>query len=187
MVSINRVAMNQSAREILRRIQPETLDAGEISGRWGRSKPFKSYSNYRYPAFDICKGPLAAPDGTMLTFDIVIAHQVWEHLDRPYKATQNVLKMVRPGGYFYISVPFFVPFHAAPVDNSRWSARGLKNLLIEAGFPESGIEADQWGNRHAAKRNLELPWPPEYNRAVDDLTNDPDMPIVSWALARLPN
>ena len=70
------------------------------------------------------------------------------------------------------------------MDNSRWSARGLKNLLIEAGFDEAAIEAHQWGNRPAAARNLELPWPPEYREGEDPLDNDPDMPICAWALAR---
>ncbi|WP_368073899.1 hypothetical protein [Sulfitobacter sp. SK012] len=93
--------------------------------------------------------------------------------------------MLRKGGHFWVAVPFFVPFHAAPMDNSRWSARGLKNFLIECGFEEDAIQSAQWGNRHAALRNLDGGgWPPQYDAATDDLTDDPAMPICAWALAK---
>ncbi len=82
-------------------------------------------------------------------------------------------------------MPFFIPYHAVPVDCSRWSARGLRNLLIEAGFEEDSIRADQWGNRAMALRNLEQPWPPEA-RPEDDLTNDPEFPLVAWAMGQKP-
>jgi hypothetical protein len=57
--------------------------------------------------------------------------------------------------------------------------------LIEAGFEEDSIQAAQWGNRAAALRNLEQPWPPEARD--DDLTNDPDFPLVAWAMGRKPD
>lgn len=184
MTSLNRVAMAKSSRKMLRAINPEALDVAEISGKWGRMFEFRSYRQFRFPAFDICAGPYRDDAGEVLRFDLVLANQVWEHLDRPYAATRHVRQMLRPGGYFWVAVPFFIPFHAAPQDCSRWSARGLKNLLIEAGFAEEHIEARQWGNRNAARRNLEDPWPPRFNPQSDPLTNDPAMPICAWALAR---
>ena len=119
----------------------------------------------------------------MLKFDLILANQVWEHVDRPHAATRHFWKMLRPGGWFRLAVPFFIPYHAVPVDCSRWSARGLKNLLTEAGFPEHRISAAQWGNRAAAQRNLETPWPPDY-REGDDLNDDPAFPLVAWAMAQ---
>jgi SAM-dependent methyltransferase len=119
----------------------------------------------------------------VLKFDLIMANQVWEHIDRPHAATRNVWRMLRPGGWFWIAVPFFIPYHAVPVDCSRWSARGLANLLVEAGFAPERVQSQQWGNRHAAARNLEMPWPPEY-LVGDDLTNDPDFPVVAWAMAQ---
>ena len=80
-----------------------------------------------------------------------------------------------------IAVSPDVKVHFEPCHH--WSARGLKNLLVEAGFDEGRVQSHQWGNRHAASRNLETPWPPEYC-AGDDLTNDPDFPVVSWAMAQ---
>lgn len=184
MTSLNRVIMQRASRRLLRALDLENMDAAEISGKHGRRYEFRSYRSFRYPRHDICKGPFTDETGKPRQFDIILANQVWEHLDRPYAATRNVLEMLHPGGYFWIAVPFFIPYHGAPIDCSRWSARGLKNLLIETGFKVSDITAKQWGNRHAALRNMEAEWPPQYYPDSDDLTNDKDFPICSWALAR---
>ena len=184
MPSLNRVVMNRASRKMIQSLGPEQLDVAEISGKWGAGMPFRSYRQYRYPEYDICTGPLRDEAGGILRFDLILANQVWEHLDRPYAATRNVLGMLRPGGYFWVAVPFFIPFHAAPNDCSRWSARGLHNLLVEAGFDAEKIRAEQWGNRNAARRNTEDVWPPEYDPACDSLDNEPDMPICAWALAQ---
>jgi len=184
MVSLNRVAMNRSSRKLIQDLKPETLDVAEISGKWGANFTFRSYTQFRYPEHDICAGPFRYANRAVRTFDLILANQVWEHLDRPYAATRHVRNMLRPGGYFWIAVPFFIPFHAAPNDCSRWSARGVKNLLIEVGFEETKIAAHQWGNRNAALKNMQEPWPPVYDAEVDSLENDPEMPICAWALAQ---
>ncbi|MBL3704746.1 methyltransferase domain-containing protein [Sulfitobacter sp. BDSS02] len=188
MPSLNRVKMMKASRAMIRALGPEGLDVAEISGKWGQQFGFGQYERFHFPKHDICLGPFLDDAGQPRQFDLILANQVWEHLDRPYAATRHVHEMLRRGGHFWLAVPFFVPFHvpfhAAPVDCSRWTARGLKNLLIEAGFEENAIEADQWGNRAAAKRNLEPGWPPAYDRESDSLRNEPDMPICAWALAR---
>ena len=124
MVSLNRVAMQKSSRAMIRALGPEGLDVAEVSGKWGRMFPFRSYRRFIYPEHDVCAGPYADETGETLSFDLILANQVWEHLDRPYQATRNVWQMLRPGGHFWVAVPFFIPFHAAPGDCSRWSARG---------------------------------------------------------------
>lgn len=176
--------MQKSSRRMIRALKPETVSVAEISGKWGQQFPFQSYQRFLYPEFDICTGPYRDEDGKVRKFDLILANQVWEHLDRPYQATRNVRRMLKTGGHFWLAVPFFVPFHAAPMDCSRWSARGLKNLLIECGFEEDAIESHQWGNRNAALRNMEEKWPPTYDPERDPLDDDPDMPICTWALAR---
>jgi SAM-dependent methyltransferase len=184
MVSLNRVVMNKSSAAWLRALPLHEMELAEISGKWGQRLEAKSYERFKYPEHDICLGPYLDKAGRARQFDLILANQVWEHLDRPFAALCHVHDMLRAGGYFWIAVPFFLPFHAAPNDCSRWSARGLKNLLIEAGFPEAHIRAQEWGNRAAAARNLEPHWPPKYDPETDDLTNDPAFPICAWALAQ---
>ncbi len=174
--------MQRTSRRWLEELPLDEMDAAEVSGKFGRRFAFRSYARFRFPKHDICAGPYRGPGGEVLRFDLVLANQVWEHLDRPYAATRHVLEMLRPGGYFWLAVPFYIPYHGDPVDCSRWTARGLKNLLVEAGFDEDKVRAKQWGNRAAARRNFETPWPPPYDG--DDLTNEPDFPICSWALAQ---
>ncbi|MCH2164256.1 MAG: class I SAM-dependent methyltransferase [Marinovum sp.] len=185
MASLNRIVMQKASRTMIRKLHPSTLDVIEISGTTGRPFPFKSYEIYHYPEHDICKGPLLNPKTEQtVTADLIMANQVWEHLDRPYAATRNVIDMLRPGGFFWVASPFLVRIHAAPIDCSRWTARGLKNLLIEAGFDEAQIVSFQWGNRAAVIRNTFGKFPPEFHRESDDLSNEPDFPVAVWALAR---
>lgn len=184
MPSLNRIIMNRRSRRLMEEIGVEDMDVAEISGQWGMNLKTKSYVQYKFPAHDICKGPVRYADGEVLKYDLILANQVWEHLDRPYAAVKHVMEMLRPGGYFWLAVPFHIPYHAAPNDCSRWSARGLRNLLVEAGFEESEVRSAQWGNREAAARNLEAEWPPEFDKEKDNLENDRDFPIVAWALAR---
>ncbi|WP_170580280.1 methyltransferase domain-containing protein [Ruegeria arenilitoris] len=184
MVSLNRVVMVRESKKWVRSLGPEALDCAEISGKWGTQFGFRSHTQIWHRLHDICKGPLMDERAEVRQFDLILANQVWEHLDRPYEATLNVLEMLRPGGWFWLAVPFFIPFHAAPNDCSRWSARGLRNLLTECGFDPEGIQAAQWGNRQAALRNLEPVWPPVYDPETDSLENDPDFPICAWAMAQ---
>lgn len=184
MPSLNRIVMAKSSRQMIRTLEPKKLNVAEISGRWGEMFDFRTYQQFRYPEYDVCAGPFTDDTGKGLKFDLILANQVWEHLDRPYMATKNIRKMLRKGGYFWLAVPFYIPFHAAPNDCSRWSARGLKNLLIECGFEEDAIHAEQWGNRNAALRNMEPEWPPVYDETRDSLEDDPEMPICAWALAQ---
>jgi len=185
LVSLNRVVMGPASRRMIQALNPQSLKVCEVSGKWGEMFNFRSYDQFRFPEYDICAGPYMDPETDKpRKFDLVLANQVWEHLDRPYAATRNVRRMLKKGGHFWVAVPFYIPFHAAPRDNSRWSARGLKNLLIECGFEEDLIRSDQWGNRHVARRNLEDVWPPVYDAETDDIENDPMMPVCAWAIAQ---
>lgn len=111
MTSLNRIVMQQTSRAWLEALPLSEMDAAEISGKNGRRYPFRSYERFRFPKYDICKGPFEDADGLVHKFDIVLANQVWEHLDRPYAATKNVLRMLRVGGYFWLAVPFFIRYH----------------------------------------------------------------------------
>ena len=100
MTSLNRVAMAKSSRRMIRKLGPANLDVAEISGKWGQMFNFRSYQRFLYPEWDICVGPYRDEAGAVQGFDLILANQVWEHLDRPYAATRNVLEMLRPGGHF---------------------------------------------------------------------------------------
>jgi hypothetical protein len=94
---------------------------------------------------------------------------------------RNVYAMTRPDGHFLITVPFLLKVHGEPVDCTRWTEVGLKHLLAEGGFPLDQIKTGSWGNRRCVKASFRL-WP--YHYWWRSLKNEPDFPVVTWALAR---
>jgi SAM-dependent methyltransferase len=155
------------------------LDALEISGNaWHSSAwPFRSYTSANWPDYDVCTGPLRRE-----AFDLVLAEQVFEHLLWPYRAARNVHAMLRPGGHFLLSTPFLIKIHLHPEDCSRWTETGLRYLLAEAGFELGDIQTGSWGNRACVDANFTR-WE-SFNPNLHSLKNDPEFPIVVWALAR---
>ncbi len=99
MVSINRVVMGPASRRMIQELKPPRLKVAEVSGHYGQQFDFKSYEQFRYPEYDICAGPYLDPEtGKLRKFDLILANQVWEHLDRPYTATKYVRQMLKKGG-----------------------------------------------------------------------------------------
>lgn len=172
-----RVVMYRDCFEFVRDLGPERLDVMEIAAgpQWVREFQFKTYTPTSYPEFDICAQTLAQK------FDLIIADQVFEHLKWPYRAAQNVLQMLKPGGYFLIAVPFLVRVHKSPTDCSRWTEEGLYYFLQECGFAASAIRSVAWGNRACVKANLKK-W--RKRGFFGSLTNEPDFPVMVWAFAK---
>jgi len=171
-----RVVMDEATRDMISEIPCKDLDALEISGDKWSNFGFKSYHNLQYPEFDICFNKLDDK------FDIIIAEQVFEHLLWPYRAGKNVYDMIKPGGYFLVTTPFLLRIHPHPNDCSRWTETGIKYLLAECGFNIEGIKTGSWGNLECTVSNFNR-WT-VYRKHFHSLTNDPQLPIVVWALAK---
>jgi len=173
---LTRPVMYERCGELLKALQPAQLDALEVSaGKHFQSLGFKSFTEANYPEFDICSQRMDRQ------FDLVIADQVWEHLLYPYRATRNVFAMLKPGGHFLVTTPFLIRVHAIPFDCTRWTETGMRYFLAECGFDEASIVTGSWGNRAAVKANFN-----KWARAgwFSSMTNEPDFPVVVWALAR---
>lgn len=173
-----RVVMNAAMERFIRNLPCANLDVLEISGtKWADpSYGFRSYRAVQYPGYDVCEGP---PEGQ---YDLVIAEQVFEHIEHPDRAARNVLATLKPGGIFAINTPFLVRYHECPFDFYRWSESGIRALLERAGF--SRVETGSWGNRACVIRDMtpDDGWA-MYNRFLHSLENDPRFPVVVWAFA----
>jgi len=173
-----RVVMNAETLRLVRGIEPEQRDVLEISGTaWNDQVPFKSYLSKSFPAIDICAGPLEGKK-----FDLIIAEQVFEHLQYPYRAGKNLYSMLNPGGYLLLTTPFFIKIHKSPLDCCRWTEEGIKFLMEECGFEPGRMITGSWGNRLCVVSNFGA-WP-EYIPGVHPLDNEPDFPMVVWLLAQ---
>ena len=71
--------------------------------------------------------------------DAVAMQAVLEHLPNPESAIAEVERVLKPGGVFYVEMPFLQGFHADPHDYQRYTLEGLRQRL--AGFDEerSGV------------------------------------------------
>lgn len=173
-----RVRQIERWRDFLARQAP-LGDVLEISPGWNemwRRLPARTYKAVDYPDFDICRDRLDR------RFHIVIGDQILEHVPDPRAAVANMRAMLEAGGYAMIAAPFLFRVHARPHDYYRWTELGMKTLCQEAGFAESDISVKSWGNKACVKAHLGGPVRDfGFGR---DLRNDPEYPIMVWAIAR---
>ncbi len=57
---------------------------------------------------------------------------VLEHVRDPRAAIAEMTRVLRPGGFLHVVVPFCHPFHAYPSDYQRWTTEGLRELFSPA-------------------------------------------------------
>ena len=74
--------------------------------------------------------------------DNVISFSVIEHLYRPERMLAEAYRILKPGGWLYMQVPFQWAVHEAPYDYVRFTRYGLERCLTDAGFESVSIEAD---------------------------------------------
>lgn len=172
-----RVVMDRATADLVRTLPCEHLDVVEISGTKWRDFGFRTYRHVEYPTYDVCGEPLA-----LRSFDLVIAEQVLEHLPRPLRAVTNMRQMLRKDGAILITTPFLLRVHDAPIDCTRWTELGLRYLLVDAGFDPALIHTGSWGNRACVVANFAT-WR-RWITWLHSLDNEPDFPVVVWALAR---
>lgn len=172
-----RHVMNLETERLVNALNPSQLSAVEISGKGWSSFGFQSWEQLVYPDFDITYSTIEPGRA-----DIILADQVWEHLTDPERAMRNVFASLSPGGYFLNNTPFLLRYHECPIDCTRWTMTGMSNMMQRAGFEV--VETGQWGNLSALIENMSS-WP-NYDPSKHSLENDPNYPIMVWALARVP-
>lgn len=79
-------------------------------------------------------GPLESMPFNDATFDSVLCNAVLEHVASPRQSIRELARVVKPGGYLVVSIPFLQPFHPSPEDYTRYTKEGLALLGREAGL-----------------------------------------------------
>jgi ubiquinone/menaquinone biosynthesis C-methylase UbiE len=67
-------------------------------------------------------------------FDAAISIQVLEHMKKPWRALDELSRVLKPGGVLFLSTPQGEPQHQVPYDFFRYTPFGLRSLLEERGF-----------------------------------------------------
>lgn len=82
------------------------------------------------------------------SFDCAIATEVLEHCPVPEVTLAETFRVLKPGAYFFFTVPFLWNLHEIPHDEYRYTPFALERLLKEAGFSE--IKITPHGGWHAS-------------------------------------
>ena len=73
--------------------------------------------------------------------DCAFATEVLEHCYQPGILLSETLRVLKPNGVFFFTVPFLWPIHEVPFDEYRYTPYSLEKLLQRAGFHEIVITA----------------------------------------------
>jgi SAM-dependent methyltransferase len=168
-----REVMNRDTAAVFTSLGPDRLDVAEISGDLRANIAWKSYRSFGYPDWDLCTS-----DFPEASFDLVICEQVLEHVPDPVAAVRSLRSMTREGGAVFVSTPFLLRIHGHPNDYWRFTPAGMERLLTDGGLRVDWVRS--WGNRGVVRANFGR-W--AFYRRWRSLKNDPDLPIVVWALA----
>jgi SAM-dependent methyltransferase len=62
-------------------------------------------------------------------YDAVVSASVFEHINKPWLAAEEIKRVLRPGGMTMHFVPFSFPFHGSPYDFWRYTTSALESLF----------------------------------------------------------
>jgi SAM-dependent methyltransferase len=74
------------------------------------------------------------------SFDTIICTEVLEHTRHPFEAMREMARLLRPGGYLLVTVPFLYPLHEMPHDYWRFTPSGLVELCRQADLSVEQIQ-----------------------------------------------
>lgn len=95
-------------------------------------------SDWDYRNLDYIAPLDAMPIGDA-TFDAVLCTQVLDHLKNPQECVKEMNRVLKPGGYLFLTVPMSQEEHQVPYDFFRYTSYGLRHICSEAGFKEMEI------------------------------------------------
>jgi len=86
------------------------------------------------------------------TFECAFGTEVLEHCPEPEVVLKEVLRVLKPGGRFFFTVPFLWNLHEVPNDEYRYTPFSLERHLRNSGFKEIEIKAT--GGWHASMAQM---------------------------------
>jgi SAM-dependent methyltransferase len=74
-------------------------------------------------------------------FALIITQEVLEHVENPFRAVQEIARVLKPGGKAYVQLPFMIGYHPCPKDYWRFTHEGIVQLAEQSGLRciETGV------------------------------------------------
>jgi len=110
----------------------------------------------RYIGLDLVENIYDKPDITWdghaiplpdASVDSCLFTEVLEHCPDGQAVLKEIARVLKPGGFLFLTVPFIWPIHTVPNDEYRYTPFALRRVLEKAGFADPDIQAT--GGRHA--------------------------------------
>jgi SAM-dependent methyltransferase len=148
------------------------LDAGAGEGNWRYLFPHANYitqdkcigdAGWNYSNIDYNCDITSIPLGEA-SVDVVLLIEVLEHLPEPLSALKELNRILKKGGYLYVTVPQGWAEHQVPHDYYRFTQYGLLYLLQKAHFQVKTIEKRGGYFKYIAFRMWHLLFMPFLNR-----------------------
>lgn len=108
---------------------------------YGSTVPFRDHIRHReYIGLDMAPGPGVDVVGDLCRdlcglkeghFELIICCSVLEHVEKPWIMARNIVRLTKPNGRVYMSVPWVWRYHPYPDDYFRFSWRGVESLFDE--------------------------------------------------------
>jgi len=125
-----------------------TLAQGSLLDFGCGSKPYKKYFTNvdKYVGLEYDNGDLSKShsadivySGNVLPFnnehfDSVLATEVIEHIFNLDAMLDEIYRVIKPGGYFFITIPFIFGEHEVPNDYGRYTRYGIRKILEDHNF-----------------------------------------------------
>ncbi len=104
----------------------------------------------KYIGLDVANDKYQEPDikwnGKLIplhsaSVECALATEVFEHCPDPDAVMGEVLRVLKPGGMLFLTVPFLWPLHDVPHDEYRYTPFALQRHLEKAGFTQVQLKA----------------------------------------------
>lgn len=142
-----------------------------IEPAYGRARPDLTWDGITIPLEN------ASVDSAMAT-------EVLEHCPDPGRVLSEINRVLRPGGSFFLTVPFLWPLHDVPYDEYRYTPFAMERLLKNAGF--TGVQVEAMGGWDASLAQMiglyvmRAPMAHRKRRILRSLT----LPLVRYLIRR---
>lgn len=133
----SRILLQEQVKQFAKYINGRVLDVG--SGTHNRYQHLFNFDEYikmdiiEGKGVDIIGSADSIPFGNE-SFDSAVSTQVFEHLEFPEKAAQEIYRILKKRGYVLITVPQWNELHEEPHDYWRFTKFGARKIFERNGF-----------------------------------------------------